>query len=352
MKESDFVRFGQSKGSEYQRRTVGIRKTAIWLESTGVYVRFSFETDGPGLEMSSGAFGSALGERFLMEEAPTIVTRSLGKTEIVITELCGDPHQEFMSGSIPKEDAFLVGLQLKDFPAHEYWEEGRQQPTSDLKVGDSLLYDLKRDPVVRINRPFHSMHFYLPRSVLNAMADDAGVARIGELNYSPGIPVTDPTISNLGNSIRAAFEAPNQVGRLFVDHVTLAIAAHVAQAYGGMRSEKAARLRGLAQWQLKRATELLSENLDGEISLGDVAKTCELSLSHFSRAFRESTGQAPHQWLLHRRVNAAKECLRRQGLSLAEIAIACGFADQSHMTRVFTRLVGVSPGAWRRSLSE
>jgi AraC-like DNA-binding protein len=305
-----------------------------------------------GSDMSSGAFGSALGERFLMEETPALVTRSLGKSEIVITELFGDPRQEFMSGAIPKEDAFLIGLQLRDFPEHEYWEDGRQQPVANLKAGESLIYDLKRDPVVRINKPFHSMHFYLPRAVLNALADDAGVARIGDLNYRPGLPVTDHTVSSLGNSIRAAFSNPDQVGRLFVDHVTLAVAAHVAHLYGGMRAEKVGRLRGLAPWQLKRATELLSDNLDGEVSLGVIANACELSLSHFSRAFRESTGQAPHQWLLHRRVNAAKDCLRRQGLSLAEIAIACGFADQSHMTRVFTRLVGVSPGAWRRSLSE
>ncbi len=302
--------------------------------------------------MSSGAFGSALGERFLMEETPALVTRSLGKSEIVITELFGDPRQEFMSGAIPREDAFLVGLQLRDFPEHEYWEDGRQQPVANLRAGESLIYDLRRDPVVRINQPFHSMHFYLPRTVLNALADDAGVARIGDLDYRPGLPVIDHTISNLGNSIRAAFSNPDQVGRLFVDHVTLAVAAHVAHLYGGMRAEKIGRVRGLAPWQLKRATELLLDNLDGEVSLGVIANACELSLSHFSRAFRESTGQAPHQWLLHRRVNAAKDCLRRRGLSLAEIAIACGFADQSHMTRVFTRLVGVSPGAWRRSLSE
>jgi AraC family transcriptional regulator len=75
-----------------------------------------------------------------------------------------------------------------------------------------------------------------------------------------------------------------------------------------------------------------------------------LSVSHFSRAFRRSMGAAPHNWLLTCRVEAAKEKLRDHRLTLSDVALACGFADQSHLTRVFTRIVGVSPGAWRRSL--
>jgi AraC family transcriptional regulator len=77
-----------------------------------------------------------------------------------------------------------------------------------------------------------------------------------------------------------------------------------------------------------------------------------LSTSYFARAFRTSTGLAPHQWLAHRRVEVAKYLLRQQRGSLREIALACGFSDQSHFTRVFTRIVGSSLGAWRRNLDE
>ena len=73
---------------------------------------------------------------------------------------------------------------------------------------------------------------------------------------------------------------------------------------------------------------------------------------YFSRAFRGTMGVAPHNWLLIRRVEVAKEKLLSTQLSLAEVALACGFADQSHLTRVFTGMVGVSPGAWRRALDE
>jgi AraC family transcriptional regulator len=109
-------------------------------------------------------------------------------------------------------------------------------------------------------------------------------------------------------------------------------------------------LGGLAPWQVRRAKEILSGNLDGRVPLKELAKECGLSVSQFSRAFRRSTGAAPHQWLMTRRVEVAKEKLRDGRLPLSEVAMVCGFADQSHLTRVFSRLVGVSPGAYRRAL--
>jgi transcriptional regulator GlxA family with amidase domain len=88
--------------------------------------------------------------------------------------------------------------------------------------------------------------------------------------------------------------------------------------------------------------------LDQSISLADLARLCDLSPSHFSRAFKNATGQSPSLWLAAERVSRAKDLLRRGEHTLAEIAYGCGFADQSHLTRTFSRHVGQSPGAWRR----
>jgi AraC-like DNA-binding protein len=92
---------------------------------------------------------------------------------------------------------------------------------------------------------------------------------------------------------------------------------------------------------VKRACERL-------LSLQQIAAELDLSVSHFSRAFRASTGLPPHQWLLHQRVEAAKQLMTVRDLPLSEIAISAGFANQSHFTRVFSSVVGVSPGVWRR----
>ena len=107
---------------------------------------------------------------------------------------------------------------------------------------------------------------------------------------------------------------------------------------------------GLAGWQEKRAKEILIADLTGATSLTDIALDCRLSVSQFSRAFKQSTGVAPHCWLIQQRVEAAKHRLTNHSMSLVDIALDCGFADQSHLTRVFAQHTGVTPAAWRRSI--
>jgi AraC-like DNA-binding protein len=92
----------------------------------------------------------------------------------------------------------------------------------------------------------------------------------------------------------------------------------------------------------------LESDLGGTLTLQQVAAEFGLSVSHFSRAFRISTGLPPHQWLLQQRIMAAKQLMTVRDLPLSEIAISAGFANQSHFTRVFSAAVGVSPGIWRR----
>jgi AraC-like DNA-binding protein len=135
-----------------------------------------------------------------------------------------------------------------------------------------------------------------------------------------------------------------------VDHLTLAFAAHLARSYGGMLGAPRLIKGGLAPWQERRAQELILANLAGALTLAELAAACGLSASYFTRAFRRSTGRSPHRFLIEARVARAKLLLRRRNLSLSEIAAACGFADQSHFTRVFVRQVGLAPAAWRHSV--
>jgi AraC-like DNA-binding protein len=137
---------------------------------------------------------------------------------------------------------------------------------------------------------------------------------------------------------------------LFVEHVLVAVGVHIAQTYGGMRPMSRPARGGLAPWQERRATEILRANLKGGVALREVARECGLSVGYFSHAFRRTLGMAPHQWLIEQRVALSKEKLRDDGLSLSDVAAECGFSDQSHLTRAFRQTVGVSPGAWRRTL--
>ena len=157
---------------------------------------------------------------------------------------------------------------------------------------------------------FVSLLFYLPRAALNAIADDAAAPRIGDLSYKPGASVNDATISCLGSTILPAFSRADQANRLFVDHVSLAAGIHLAQTYGGMRPVARPPRGGLAR-QERRAKEVLSANLDGDVPLKQVARECRLPVSHFSRAFRRTMGVAPHHWLLTRRIAACRSRMWR-----------------------------------------
>jgi AraC-like DNA-binding protein len=159
----------------------------------------------------------------------------------------------------------------------------------------------------------------------------------------------DVVLSNLARVLIPALESPEEAPQLFVDQMATAIGSYLVQRYGKGSTPLALRSRRLSRVQETRAKSLLLDNLDGEISVLDVARACNLSRGYFIQAFRETTGMTPYQWLLNERVSRARELLRTPDIPLSEVAISCGFADQSHFTRVFTNLVGTTPGSWRRS---
>jgi AraC family transcriptional regulator len=106
----------------------------------------------------------------------------------------------------------------------------------------------------------------------------------------------------------------------------------------------------LAPWQISRVLKYLDANLANSIRMEDFAAAARLSVSYFSYAFRCSVGESPFGYLRRRRIERAQEMMLLTDKSLAEIALECGLADQPHLTRTFRRIVGMSPGAWRRAL--
>ena len=300
----------------------------------------------------TGAYGRRLADRLHSESSRALVSNASRKGVVGFTEIRSDHPTHALSDPIPREDAFLVALQLRNFPDHKYWEEGRQFPAFTLQAGWTTLYDLKRDPRFLLDKPFHSVHFYFPHEFLNAIADATDAPRIDELRYEPGNGVDDPIVRALTSVLYPALDRPYQTNRLFVDCVMLALGCHIAQTYGGLEMTPRPTRGGLAPWQERRAKEIIETNLNGEVPLTQLARECGLSTGHFSRAFKDTMGVPPHQWLLRRRIENAMRLLRNQHLSLPEVALACGFSDQSHFTRVFTKLSGTSPGAWRRLYQE
>jgi len=106
---------------------------------------------------------------------------------------------------------------------------------------------------------------------------------------------------------------------------------------------------GLPPGAMRRVREFVETNLSESIDLATLASIAGLSLYHFARAFKQSAGVTPHQYLVERRVARAREMLTRTSLSLSEIALATGFSDQSHFARHFRQTLGTTPAQFRWS---
>jgi AraC family transcriptional regulator len=107
--------------------------------------------------------------------------------------------------------------------------------------------------------------------------------------------------------------------------------------------------QGMAPWQTRRVLAYIEANLETQIRNSDLAAIVRLSVFYFNVAFRRSVGHSPQQYIIRRRMERAQGLMLSTSASLSEIAATCGLADQAHFTRLFRRIVGESPGAWRRA---
>ena len=108
------------------------------------------------------------------------------------------------------------------------------------------------------------------------------------------------------------------------------------------------RVGALPLWQLKRVTKFIEANIHQSFRTYDLAAIVNLSTRYFALLFRRATGESPLAYLRRRRVERAQKMMFASNEPLADIALACGLADQSHLTKLFRRLVGSTPAVWRR----
>jgi AraC family transcriptional regulator len=295
--------------------------------------------------MAGRVYGDAIANSLGLKDAPTITARSLRKSQIAVSGLSVGTTQMGMSSRIPPEDTFILALHLSDLPYHELWRGRRKAVAQGYAAGSMRIVNLQDEYSALITAPHEAIAFYIPRLALDEFTQEHDLMHVSNIACSPG--VNDTVVVQLASLLLPALAHPDQADRIFVDHVTLALCAHLTSAYGGVHGKAGAR-RGLTPMQLKRAMDFMNHQIGGDISIADVAKQCGLSRGYFAESFRVATGDSPHRWLQRTRIDKAKSLLEKSNASIAEIASTCGFADQSHLTRVFSRLTGDSPAAWRR----
>jgi AraC family transcriptional regulator len=134
--------------------------------------------------------------------------------------------------------------------------------------------------------------------------------------------------------------------RLFAEHAATLSGVELIRVVR-QAVEDPDRRYAIAPARLRRVMAYIDDHLAGDLGLAEIASVAALSRFHFARAFRAETGMSPHRWVTERRCEKAKRLMSGTSLSLAEVAVACGFAHQAHFTNTFRRVVGMPPGRWR-----
>lgn len=195
------------------------------------------------------------------------------------------------------------------------------------------------------------LHIYLPTASFVALAQEDNFPDVTRqcIRYKAGFQ--DPLLFQLGRVLTEELAAETSSGRLLVETAALTFAARLLHSHGEAALPYAARTRpaiGLDITRLRRVIDFIEAHTDEDVGVDDLASVACLSPFHFSRAFKEATGLTPHRFISQRRLQRARLLLETSELSIADVALMANFSSQANFTRAFSRIIGISPGEYRK----
>jgi AraC family transcriptional regulator len=263
----------------------------------------------------------------------------------------------FVSGRSQAIKSLLVGSSQVTVALHEGeilrmdWRPGESDRlfSKEIQRGDAHVGDGRVPFWVRT---------YGAASFFAIAMDEAFVSEIWEKEFGQArnfelraaIGVRDPVISQIGLLARKELRDGGTGGRRYIEGLGTALAVHLLRQYGSAAKAPIIHKAGLAAKPLKRVVEHINEHLQDELSLLELSRLANLSPHRFATAFKASVGIPPHRYVIERRIDLARDLLRRCDEPISQIAYAVGFSSQSHLTTNFRRTTGVTPRKFRQSL--
>ena len=270
-------------------------------------------------------------------------TITLAARQVLVAHVCASKGQS-VSASFAPDEAFLVILGLDDSGGTG---SSRIRLSSAAPGADSLtIVNLREGADVPLPDASSFVALKVPERALSELLDHRGAP---DCKLQVAAQVRDSVLNHLARTMVAALDFKQEHSRSFFEYVTRAICLRLAHVYGVQRAVSREDAPTLGPVKARLAQELLASNLAGQPDLDSVARQLGVSADRFVRLFRGATGLPPHRWLRSLRVERAKELMLNSRLSLAQIALECGFADQSHFTRVFSAAVHMTPAGWRKA---
>jgi len=216
-----------------------------------------------------------------------------------------------------------------------------------LKAASSLLPDLHWQTLSQ--EAVHTLRLNLKYSLFARTVEELADRDPAGINLATLAGFQDPLLLHIGLTLAHELESPSPISPLYAQTAAQMLVVHLLRTYALDRVRIAERQNGLTREQVKRVTEYVQAYLTRPLSLEELAGQIGFSPYHFARLFRQKLGESPHQFVLRQRVEHAQRLLKNMDLTLAQVAVESGFADQSHLTQTFKRYTGVTPKAFRRA---
>ena len=159
----------------------------------------------------------------------------------------------------------------------------------------------------------------------------------------PCFQTADPLILGIGLALKTEIESDGIGGRLYSDSLIDTLCAQLLRHYSTRKFSMSENTSGLPKHKLQQVIEYINDQIDRNFTLAELAAIAKMSPNYFAGLFKQSTGYAPHQYVIRHRIERAKKLLFEEKLTIADIAYSLGFAHQSHFNRHFKQLVGVTP---------
>lgn len=246
------------------------------------------------------------------------------------------PHE--IPETVSNQHLILVHLEI---PTQAEQRLDVQFQADQFQVGDVLIVPAHTPHYAR----WDTEHRYLilsldPTAFLSAVQSTESWNRA---ELVPHFATADPLVHGIGLALKAELESNGLGGRLYVDSLSTTLFTHLLRHYTAQKPILPAQEGGLPTYRLRQVLEYIDAYLDRDLTLAELAAVTQMSPNYFTQLFKHSTGLTPHQYVIQRRIESAKQLLIEGKLTIADIALQVGFAHQSHLNRHFKRWVGVTP---------
>ncbi|HEV7976426.1 AraC family transcriptional regulator [Amycolatopsis sp.] len=269
---------------------------------------------------------------------PMRSSAGLGWERLYVSAQSEQPYQ----ASFDAAGTHVLILHL-DGPVRVVRGEGKAAKARRIPAGGLFLHPAGRELTVELGGRLDTIHAYLSDTLLQEAAGGESPIELAEELGS-----ADQLIEQLMLSLDSTLRQWEPSALTYLDHLSTLLAAHLARRHSVV-SVVPQPIAGLSPRQFDAVRELMDQRLADPVPLAELAGAAALSVSQFARQFKVRTGESPHRFLMRLRLDQACRLLRTGTLSIAEIALRCGFSHQEHLTRVMRAQLATTPGAIRRS---